>query len=205
MDYLDNISRYIECEITTLNNLDLEKIASVLAILDNCLKEEKNVYVMGNGGSGSTASHMASDFNRLFFERMDKKFKFICLNDNMPALMSVANDEGYDEVFRYQLINSLTKDDVVIAISGSGNSKNIVNAIEYAKSVGALVIGFTGYDGGILKKKADISIDTNICDMQITEDIHMMLDHLMVSTFCSIYGKKKFAFVKHEIIGDVNE
>ena len=148
--------------------------------------------MIGNGGSGSTASHIANDFNKAIFQNTNKVFNFICLNDNMPLVLAIANDEGYEEIYRYQLTDRLTKDDVIIALSGSGNSKNIINAAMYAKSIGALVIGFTGYDGGELKQLADISIDTFIDNMQITEDIHLILEHMIISIFLDTYGKREY-------------
>ena len=192
MYYHNKITDYVSKEVVILKGLDVPTINKVINILNDCLEKQKKVYVFGNGGSGSTASHMANDFNKTLFNATDNVFNFICLNDNLPTVLAVANDEGYDEIFRYQLIGRLTKDDVIIALSGSGNSKNIINAVEYAKEVGALVIGFTGYDGGKLKQLADISIDTNVDNMQITEDVHLMLEHMIISIFMDTYGIKKY-------------
>ena len=105
-------------------------------------------------------------------------FDFICLSDNVPAMMAIANDISYDEIFRYQLKNKLTENDIVIGISGSGNSKNVINAIEYARECGAFTVGITGYDGGVIKKLCDLSIHFPINDMQVTEDLHLILNHM---------------------------
>ena len=199
MNYNTKAKDYINKEIETLKELDINKINEVVTILDSCLEKGNKVYVMGNGGSGSTASHMTNDFNMALFEKTDKTFNFTCLNDNIPIVLAIANDEGYEEIFRYQLINNLTKDDVVIALSGSGNSQNIINAVTYAKETGSLVIGFTGYDGGKLKQLANISIDTKINNMQITEDIHLIIEHMMISLFIDKYGKRKYKIKKKEI------
>lgn len=201
MNYQKKVNTYLGQEIATLRDLDTLSINKVINVLDECLTKGKKVYVFGNGGSGSTASHMANDFNKTLFEKTDKVFNFICLSDNMPLTLAIANDEGYDEIFRYPLIDRLTKDDVVIAISGSGNSKNVINAVEYAKKVGALVIGFTGYDGGKLKQLSDVSVDTNINNMQITEDIHLIIEHMMISIFMETYGVRKYKTRKLENIG----
>ena len=147
------------------------------------MENERNIYIFGNGGSSATASHFQNDFNKGISEYTKKKFRFICLNDNIPTIMAVANDIGFDEVFRFQLQGKLEPDDVVIAISGSGNSKNVINAVEYAKEVGCTIVGLTGYEGGKLKKLSNISLHVPIKSMQITEDIHMILDHLMMSIF----------------------
>ena len=99
------------------------------------------------------------------------------------ALMLLENDIGFDEVFRFQLLGKLKPDDVIIAISGSGNSKNVINAVKYAKEQGCRIIGLTGFDGGKLLKLSDISLHVPVNSMQVTEDIHMVFDHLMMSIF----------------------
>ena len=134
----------------------------------------------GNGGSASTASHMQNDFNKGISEYVDKKFNFYCLSDNVSTMMAVANDIGYEEVFRFPLINKITDKDLFIGISGSGNSKNVINAAEYAKECGAKVLGITGYSGGKLKEMADYRMHVDENDMQIAEDLHMTFDHMMM-------------------------
>ena len=105
----------------------------------------------------------------------------VCLNDSIPTMLAYANDVNYEYVFVEQLKNFLNKGDIVIGLSGSGNSKNVLNAIEYANSKNAITIGLTGYDGGFLKKICRYSVNANINDMQISEDIHMMLCHMAYS------------------------
>ena len=97
--------------------------------------------------------------------------------------MAIANDIGYDEVFRFQLRGRILPGDIIIAISGSGNSKNVINAVEYAKSCGNKIVGLTGFDGGKLREMCDISLHVPVNSMQITEDIHMIFDHLMMNIF----------------------
>ena len=186
MDYSKEITDYIELEIETLRSLDVSAINEVIELLEETRQKNGMVYIFGNGGSATTASHYQGDFNKGVSERLDKKFRFQCLNDNMATLLAIANDIGYEEVYRYQLKNKLSENDIVIAISGSGNSINVVNAAEYAKEQGCKVIGLTGYDGGKLRKLSDISLHAPINSMQITEDIHMMLDHLMMSILCKV-------------------
>ena len=192
MNCKTKINKYLEDEITTIKKLDVNKINEFINILIDCLENNRRVFIFGNGGSGSTASHMTSDFNKALFKKTDKTFNFICLNDNAALFSAIANDEGYQEVFRYQLKQRLTKNDVVIALSGSGNSKNIINAVEYAKEIGATVVGFTGYDGGKLKKLSDISLDVNINNMQISEDIHLYFEHMIINIFYQIYEVKEY-------------
>ena len=105
------------------------------------------------------------------------------MNDNVATVMAVANDIGFEEVFRFQLVGHMRPGDVALAISGSGNSKNVLNAVEYAKKQGAKVIGLTGFGGGKLKELSDVSMHVPVNSMQITEDIHMVFDHLMMSIF----------------------
>ena len=195
MDFKQDIRDYISCEIETLKKLDVDAINDALNLLLEVWERRGRVYIFGNGGSASTASHFQNDFNKGVSEYVEKKFRFHCLNDNIATIMAIANDIGYDEVFRFQLKGQLEPGDIVIAISGSGNSKNVINAVEYAKSQGNKVIGITGYDGGKLKQLCDISLHAPVNSMQVAEDIHMIFDHLMMSMFykhlCGIEHLKK--------------
>ncbi len=182
-NYKSEIKEYIENEISILRTLDVEALNEVLNLLEEALENEKMIYIMGNGGSAATASHFQNDFNKGVSEYTEKKFRFLCLNDNVPTVMAIANDIGYEEIFRFQLRGRLRPGDVVIGISGSGNSKNVLNAVEYAKECGNTVVGITGYSGGKLRKIADYSLHVPVNSMQITEDIHMIFDHLMMSIF----------------------
>lgn len=183
MDYCEEIKNYIRTEIEVLEKMDVEAINDALNLLHDTLQKEGSIYIFGNGGSSATASHFQNDFNKGISEHMVKKFRFQCLNDNMATVMAIANDISFDEVFRFQLTGRLKPDDIVIAISGSGNSKNVLNAVEYAREQNCKVIGLTGFDGGKLKKLSDISLHVPVNSMQITEDLHMVLDHLMMSVF----------------------
>lgn len=183
VDFKRDIRDYIACEIETLQKLDINAIDAALNLLLEAYHNRKWVYIFGNGGSSSTASHFENDFNKGVSESLKTKFRFRCLNDNVATLMAVANDIGFEEVFRYQLTDRIEPGDLVIAISGSGNSKNIINAVEYAKSCGNKIIGITGFDGGKLKQMCDISLHAPVSSMQISEDIHMIFDHLMMSMF----------------------
>ena len=166
-----------------LESLDVAAINDTLNLLEQTFEAEKMIYIFGNGGSSATASHFQNDFNKGVSEHTDKKFRFLCLNDNVSTMMAIANDIGFDEVFRFQLQGRLSEGDIVIAISGSGNSRNVINAVEYAKENGNKVVGLTGFGGGRLSEIADISLHAPVNSMQITEDIHMIFDHLMMSIF----------------------
>lgn len=180
MEFQKDIRDYIACEIETLKKLDIEAINAALNLLMEAQKTHKRIYVFGNGGSSATASHFQNDFGKGISEYVDDKFRFQCLNDNVPTVMAVANDIGFDEIFRFQLRGVLEPGDLIMAISGSGNSQNVINAVEYAKSCGNKIIGLTGYDGGKLMELSDVSLHAPVNSMQVTEDIHMIFDHLMM-------------------------
>ena len=179
--YKSEIESYINKEIDVLKALDISSIDAVMTAIMDAYNNDANIYIFGNGGSAATASHFQNDFNKGISEHVDKKFNFVCLNDNVPTVMAIANDSGYEYIFEHQLLGKLKQNDLVIAISGSGNSENVIRAIDYANLQGNKTVGVTGYDGGKLAKIVDISFNVPINDMQITEDVHMVLDHLMMS------------------------
>ena len=186
MDFKNAIKEYYEREIRVINSLNLDEINEAMNAIYETYKNQGTIYICGNGGSASTASHFQNDFNKGISEYIDNKFRFYCLNDNVATLMAIANDIGYEEVFRFQITNKITDKDLFIGISGSGNSKNVLNAAEYAKEKGAKVIGITGYKGGKLKELADYKMHVDECDMQIDEDIHMTFDHMMMKIFYNL-------------------
>lgn len=183
MDYRASINNYLKKETELLAALDRDMVNDAMNEIAQAYEREGTIYIFGNGGSASTASHYANDFNKGISEYWEKKFRFICLNDNVPTVMAVANDIGYEEVFRFQLRNKLCPEDLVIGISGSGNSMNVVNAIAYAKECGIRTMGITGYEGGKVKELVDVSLHVPVKNMQLTEDVHMIFDHLMMSVF----------------------
>ncbi len=175
----DNIKRYQSNLIKTIKNIKIEDIEKIARAFIEARDNGKTIYTIGNGGSGSTASHMVCDITKGCSFNKNKRYKMFCLNDNIPTILAYSNDVSYDVVFEEQLKNVLQKGDVVLAISGSGNSKNIIRAVNYAKSIDAKIIGMTGYNGGLLKKLSDISLNANIDDMQISEDIHVIVMHML--------------------------
>lgn len=187
MDYTVGIKNYIEIESKVLNALDVNAINDAMNIIMETRVKGSDVYVFGNGGSASTASHYAGDFNKGLSEALGgDKFRFHCLSDNMPTMMAIANDYCYEDIFIRQLEGKLRPQDVVIGISGSGNSENVVRAIDFAKKTGAKTIGVTGYSGGKVKNMVDVALHADIDDMQIAEDIHMVFNHLMMSVLCKM-------------------
>ena len=173
------IKSYFDREIEVIKRLNIDDINAAVLAIWAAYEREATIYIFGNGGSAATASHYVCDFNKGISEKKEKKFNFVCLNDNYPQMMAIANDISYDEVFRFPLVGKLKPTDLVIGISGSGNSKNVIRAVEYAKEIGAPVVGITGYHGGKLRELADYHMDVMEDDMQISEDLHMIFDHMM--------------------------
>jgi D-sedoheptulose 7-phosphate isomerase len=179
----DTISNYLTSLQQTISNLNIDEIVAVANVLKEARDNGKQVFIFGNGGSASTASHFACDINKGVSSVKYKRFKVICLNDNIPTMLAYSNDMGYDIVFSEKLKNFIQEGDVVIGISGSGNSKNIILAIETAAQHKAITIGITGFGGGKLKELANYSFNANINDMQLSEDVHMIWVHIMMKCF----------------------
>jgi D-sedoheptulose 7-phosphate isomerase len=180
MNYKSSIEAYLSKLKSIIDELSIDSINDFINILVKAREEDRTIFIMGNGGSSATASHFVCDFNKGASNEREKPFKFICLNDNIPSMMAYANDLGFEEIFAQQLKNFLKKGDVVIGISGSGNSKNIIKAIEYTNRKGGFSIGLTGYDGGRLGSLVNLHLNIPINDMQIAEDLHMVLDHCVM-------------------------
>jgi D-sedoheptulose 7-phosphate isomerase len=168
IEYLDDSIACIEQLKTKVNQIN-----RVIEKLEWARKQGKKVFLMGNGGSASLASHLICDFNKF------RRLKAIALTDSMPLITAWSNDDDYSVVFQEQLRTLADSNDVVIGISGSGNSPNIIKGIEFAKQIGCYTIGFAGFDGGKLAKVADECITIEVNNMQHSEDIHTLLGHLI--------------------------
>jgi len=180
--YLD----YFQELENTLNKIDLDNLNKINELSYNALENGGQIFTMGNGGSGSTASHLVCDLNKGVSLNNSRKFRAICLNDNMPTLLAYANDVSYDYVFIEQLKNFMNEGDVVIGFSGSGNSENVLKAVEYANENGGVTVGFSGFDGGKLAKIVNYSLVVPINDIQKCEDIHLILCHLIMQTMVNL-------------------
>lgn len=187
-DYTQDIAAYFQRLKSTVDRLSLTDINQVMSVLEQAREAGRMIFIMGNGGSAATASHYVCDFNKGVSLNQEKKYKFLCLNDNLPSMMAYANDLSYDGIFVNALNTYFQPGDVVIGISGSGNSTNVLRAIEYANRHGGITIGLSGYDGGKLKQMARYNIHVPVDDMQITEDLHMVLDHCMMKILSSDSG-----------------
>lgn len=175
------LEKYSHQLSNTLSNLPFDEIDRVVDILHSARMNDRQVFIMGNGGSASTASHFVCDLAKNTRKEGWPMFRIIGLTDNMSIFSAYANDEGYENVFVQQLASLVRPYDVVIGISASGNSKNVLKAIELANQVDALTIGFTGFDGGQLSQMVKINIlIENDCIEQV-EDVHVILEHMITT------------------------
>lgn len=194
---MTNLQKYI-CELQqTMDYLPESLISETIELLQEARLEQRQVFVMGNGGSASTATHFACDLQKNTRCEGLPDLRAISLTDNFALISALANDEGYDMVFSQQLASLIHPRDIVIAISASGNSANVVKAIELAKSHGAITIGFTGFDGGRLGALVDIHIHIPSDIIQHVEDIHLMLSHLICKTLTE---KAKAISLEHQLL-----
>lgn len=177
---MEHITSYISVLQDTVGKLPVGPITRVVETLQNARLEGRKVFVMGNGGSASTASHFVCDLAKNTRHDSLPHFRVIGLTDNMAIFSAYANDEGYENVFAAQLANLVEAEDVVIAISASGNSANVVKAIQEAKSYNAVTVGFTGFTGGKLASLVDIQVHVDSYVIEHVEDIHLMLEHMIV-------------------------
>lgn len=176
---MSTFKSYIDLLKTTLDELDPAQVELAIQAFLRVHEKQGTIYIFGNGGSGASASHATGDFLKGASFGLDKRFKVICLNDNIPSMMAIANDISWDAIFVEQLKNFIAPDDLVIGISGSGNSKNVVEAMEYAKKHKVQTIAFCGFRGGRIKEIGDINIHSKAMDMEIAEDVHMVVFNII--------------------------
>lgn len=185
-DFIKDFSIKIE---TVLKKLPLKEIAKALNILKAVYERDGRIYIFGNGGSLALATHWASDFNKTIFshhlDKFSRRFQAIRVPTTEEELTAWANDVGYDMVFAGPLKNYLQDSDVVIAISDSGNSPNVIKAVELAKSYQVPIIGLSGFDGGKLNQLADakILVPTEKGEYELAESVHNVILHLMTKYF----------------------
>lgn len=164
--------------------MDLDSIGDVFNLLRNARDCEATIYVAGNGGSAATATHWATDLGKAAKRSGRTPIRIMCLNDNMSWVTALGNDEGYERVFAGQLENFARPDDVLVVISSSGNSPNLIQAVEIAKEREVNTVGFLGFDGGVLKDMVDhvVWAETENGEYEQAEDCHMTLCHIL--TMC---------------------
>jgi len=210
MDIKEFSQDYFKKIEEALDKIDLEKIQKIVEVLFEAYKNNKQIFIMGNGGSASTASHFACDLGKgtlcRFYDEKEKRFKVMSLTDNVATIMALGNDLSYEDIFSQQLSNLINEGDVVIGFSGSGNSKNIIKAIEYAKKQKAITIGFLGFEtGGKAKEMVDYEITVQEKHYGRIEDIHLMLEHLITSSLAELKKKEEERVVFLDRDGVINK
>jgi D-sedoheptulose 7-phosphate isomerase len=193
IDIKEKAKQYLVDLKTAIDEIDPNILQQVADVVLKAYKDDKTVFIFGNGGSASTASHMACDWGKgtlsNVYDNKEKRLRVISLTDNVATMTAVANDLSYDEVFMHQLKSLVRTGDIVIGISGSGNSPNVIKAFLTAKEQGAITIGFLGFiTGGKAQKFVDLDVTIQSNSYGIVEDLHLVLNHLL--TECLSYMKK---------------
>ena len=175
------IKTYLSEVGATLGELPVDITAQVIELIEMARAEGKRIFTFGNGGSAATASHFASDLSKGAISPGKPRIRAFALTDNLPLLSAWANDTAYENIFAEQLENLVEGGDIAIAISGSGNSQNVLNGVKVAKAKGASAIGFIGFDGGKLKSLVDLAVVVPSDNMEQVEDIHLLLGHIITT------------------------
>ncbi len=162
----------------------IDAINAAIKEIQIAIDDGKNVFVCGNGGSALTASHYVTDWGKMRWVNKNKQFKVFCLSDNVGMLTAYSNDVSYHDVFSEALKNYGASGDVLIVVSGSGNSENVVKALATASEMGVITIGVSGFLGGKVKEFADISVHFEVSDLQIVEDLHLSFGHIVMKQLC---------------------
>ena len=176
LDYFTRLRDLVE-------RIPVGRIEAVGDILYLAYRHDKQLFIVGNGGSAATASHMAADLAKNTIAPTRPRFRVMSLNDNIPLVTALANDLGYDRVFSEQLVNLVRPGDVLLVISGSGNSPNVVHALRYARERGATTVAFLGIDGGQALALADEYVLVPDNDYGRIEDVHLILNHALTAYF----------------------
>ena len=179
-----SINNYIEQHNIVMSCLDVKEIESAISLIMDKLVKGKRIAVCGNGGSALAASHYITDWNKMVNLKTGRRFNGICLSDNMGLVTAYANDLSYDNIYSEQVKNLLLPDDLLITISGSGKSQNVVRATEVANEMEVTTLAICGYDGGDLKKISKQSVWIKSYDMQLCEDAHVMFGHIVMKSLC---------------------
>lgn len=178
------IEGYFAAHAELAHRCDSNAIKTAIDMIARKFADNKKIITCGNGGSASTASHYITDWNKMVNLATGKRFRGLSLCDNVGLITAYANDISYDEVFSGQLKAIMDEGDILVAISGSGNSPNVLSAVAYANEIGAETLGIVGYDGGKLMPMCTHSVLVPSFDMQLCEDVHLMFGHMVMKTLC---------------------
>ncbi len=178
------IVNYLEDLIKIQREFQISALSKIIQRLEQAKTAGKRIFVLGNGGSSSHANHFSCDLGKNVTPNENERFQIISMCENMASVTAYANDINYESIFSEQLKNHrLSRGDVVLAISSSGNSPNVIKACEYAAGKGAIVLGMTGFDGGKLKELSDFCLHIPCNEYEKAEDIHLIALHIIVSYF----------------------
>jgi D-sedoheptulose 7-phosphate isomerase len=178
---MEAMKNYLETVGGILKNLPLPRIEQIMELIYKTYLNDSFIFLLGNGGSAATASHLACDLGKGTVAPGRKRMKVMSLTDNLPLITAWANDTQYEDIFAEQLAHFISSGDLVMGISGSGKSKNVLNALKLAKECGALTIGLTGFDGGEMKDMVDYCLIVPSTNMQQIEDCHLIITNLIFS------------------------
>lgn len=178
-----NIENYFKEHYIVLNQMSKAQIINAVNLIADKFQANKKIFTCGNGGSASTASHYITDWNKMINLSTMKKFRGFSLTDNVGLITAFANDISYSEVYSGQLKALADSGDLLVVISGSGNSENLIKAVDYANCNNIDVLAVVGYDGGKLAQKTNNIVHVPSFDMQICEDIHLMFGHIVMKHF----------------------
>jgi D-sedoheptulose 7-phosphate isomerase len=179
---VQQMKEHVDRTADLLQRTDYQAVSSLVEKLFEAYQDGRRVFIFGNGGSAATASHLAEDLAKGTVKDMSvqRRLRVTSLTDSVPFISAIGNDCGFESIFREQLITNASAGDLAIAISGSGNSPNVINAIKWANENGLSSVGLSGFNGGKLKSLVDLSIHCPMLDMEITENAHMIIVHLVV-------------------------
>jgi D-sedoheptulose 7-phosphate isomerase len=196
-DLEDFAEKYFAYLSKLLGQIDTKTISAFVKELETARRKGNTVFVAGNGGSAGTASHMANDIGLDVMKKSgtDCPFRMLALTDNVPVMTAIGNDDGYQNIFLYQLKILYKPGDKLVVISASGNSPNVVSAADWVKEQGGIVLGLVGFDGGRLKNICDIIVHVKTPEGEYgpVEDIHLVIDHLVANWLQCRVGRQEQA------------
>ena len=188
-----NFNNYIEYLEKAINSVERSQVESFIELLYGAYKNKKLVFVIGNGGSAANASHLAQDLAKGTRTNLEQetRIKALSLTDNLPFVTALGNDDGYDTIFEQQLRTFASPGDILVCISGSGNSPNIIRAVEWANKNDLITVGITGFNGGKLKTLSKYSVHVPLDDMCTSESVHSIIFHYVILKLQKMMEKRE--------------
>ena len=185
------LEHYMKLLTNSIMETDMKNLNQAALQILKTIKKDATIYVCGNGGSAAISNHYVVDFLKFFREKTNYNPKIVSLSNNIETITAISNDIDYKYIFSYQAENLCNKNDLIVIISSSGNSKNIIELIKFAKKRKITTIGFSGFKGGYLKKNSDISVHIEAQNYGVSEDAHHILMHAQLQYLIKLFGKKK--------------